>query len=75
MTRTFQTGGDITLAYPTPIFSRVMPKHRPVNDALQRLILAREKLAVGLQKSNVGGWHSENDLLKWDNPNVPIVFA
>lgn len=70
MSRTFQAGNDITLAFPTAVLSRVIPRHRGVNERLRRAILAREKTSPGVSKSNVGGWHSNNDFLKWDAPDI-----
>jgi uncharacterized protein (TIGR02466 family) len=74
VSRTFQTDDHITLAYPTPVHSRVMPGHGHVNTRLREVILEHERGEPGLRKSNIGGWHSETDLLKWNCAEIATVL-
>lgn len=61
------------LTYATPILARVVPDHITVNENLSALILDREITSNGLNKSNVGGWHSQEDFLKWGTTDVEVV--
>ena len=61
---------DVVLAFPTPISCRVIPEADTVNQRLQRIILERMDESGGVRKSNVNGWHSEEDLFQWPNPEV-----
>ncbi len=42
------------------------------NRGLTRRVLEREAQDQGdtIQRSNVGGWHSQSDLLRWDTPRL-----
>ena len=56
----------------------VLERHfeaEPLNRQLSARILAREQAESGLQRSNVGGWHSENDFLKWEGAEPGELFA
>jgi len=70
MSRTVHIEDDILLAYTTPILARVVPDHQGVNKILRTLILECESAAPGLKKSNIGGWHSDEDFLQWDSESV-----
>jgi len=70
MSRTIQIEDDIMLAYTTPILARVVPDHKRVNGHLRTQILDCEATDPGLKKSNIGGWHSNEDFLLWDSDAV-----
>ena len=57
-------------AFPTPLYRRVWTGVDDVNEALRQLILARMPDTPQDHRSNVGGWHSANDLLSWDAPEI-----
>ncbi len=59
---------DITLTFGVPIMIHMVPGAAPFNDGLKRLILARETAGGG--KSNAGGWHSDETLLSWPEPEI-----
>ncbi len=46
------------------------PDHGPVNAELEGLILDRMKTSSGMTRSNVGGWHSDEELITWPAPAV-----
>ena len=63
----------VVLAFPTPIYHFVRPDTEPVNRALLRMVLAREKKAPSSARSNIGGWQSGYDLLSWPGPEIELL--
>jgi uncharacterized protein (TIGR02466 family) len=51
----------------------VWPESDALNGALTDIVLAAEKKSSGITRSNVGGWHSSNDLLEWDAAPIRIL--
>jgi uncharacterized protein (TIGR02466 family) len=68
----FKTGEPVMLGFATPIFLHRWPEAEtgPVNRALKAAILARRDQTPGEKISNVGGWQSNNDLMRWQVPEV-----
>lgn len=62
--------GDVLLAFSTPIFARQWPNSEALNRDLQALVLEKERSSPGANKSNIGGWHSEDDLFQWGGPAI-----
>jgi hypothetical protein len=58
-------GPDISFAFPTPLLRRHLPEAATLNPGLERAILQRMQGEAGRQMSNVGGWHSQGELLGW----------
>lgn len=58
------------MAFGTPISSYEWPASESLNESLREMILAKEAESDGLKRSNIGGWHSENDLLAWEGPAI-----
>jgi hypothetical protein len=52
------------LAFPAPIARYRAPKAEVVNPRLREIVLARAAAAEGIRRSDVGGWHSKDDLLE-----------
>jgi uncharacterized protein (TIGR02466 family) len=73
MKTSYPIAESIELSFATPIFKRVWPGSEPVNAGLRRIVLAREADDHGVQRSNVGGWHSKEDLLDWPHPEVDAL--
>jgi putative 2-oxoglutarate-Fe(II)-dependent oxygenase superfamily protein len=48
--------------FPTPLFVLPLPELAEVNSELTARLLAERQASPGLQRSNVGGWHSRPDL-------------
>ncbi len=73
--RYVDSGEPVVLAFPTPIFRHCWPEDEvaPVNEALKAAILARRERAPSSSLSNVGGWQSESDLMKWPVPEVEYL--
>jgi uncharacterized protein (TIGR02466 family) len=54
------------MAFGTPVIAYPWPDSDTLNSALRELILAKQKDSAGLQRSNIGGWHSGTELFTWD---------
>jgi uncharacterized protein (TIGR02466 family) len=61
---------DITLTFGVPVMIHMVPGAAAFNDGLRRVILARESGDAGRSKSNAGGWHSDETLLSWPEPEI-----
>lgn len=59
----FNARQDTIHAFSTPIFGLRLTDPEPLNRDLKALILADERADPGIQRSNVGGWHSREDFL------------
>ncbi|WPZ33410.1 TIGR02466 family protein [Thalassobaculum sp. OXR-137] len=66
----FQVAQDLVMAFPTPILKIRVPEAAQINPGLRSQILDRERSEPGQVRSNVGGWHSNDDLLDWPGPEV-----
>jgi uncharacterized protein (TIGR02466 family) len=66
-------GQDIRLAFNVPLLIQAIPNAEATNAGLRRLILERERRSAGLRISNAGGWHSEETLLDWPEPEVATL--
>ncbi len=73
MSITVGLGEDITLAFGVPLLLRAIPEAAQVNPGLARAILAREAQGKGVSKSNSGGWHSEESLMVWPEPEIQTL--
>lgn len=62
--------GNVLLSFPTPIFIRHWPDSDSLNRELRALVLERERTHPGVDKSNFGGWHSDEDLFEWGGPAI-----
>lgn len=62
--------GAIGFAFPTPILRKQFPDTAETNAALHALALEREKSSPGVGRSNVGGWHSAEDVFDWPGPAI-----
>lgn len=55
--------------FATPILKARTPQTEHLNSALKQVIAAeRAKNPAGINRSNLGGWHSEIDMLAWGGP-------
>ena len=63
------------LIYSCPIFQHVFKDSKQLNDQLKKMLLTKEQampeLNTGdINRSNVAGWKSKDDLLKWEEPGI-----
>lgn len=65
-------GDRFTLAFPTPIYHRQWPDD-DVNARLREIVLAKRAADPGIKVAQVGGWHSNTDLLHWPDPVVAVL--
>ncbi len=69
--RNHYTGpGNVLLTFATPILQRVFDNSAELNAGLTRIVLEREKTIPSAGRSNVGGWHSKDDLFDWPYPEI-----
>lgn len=57
--------GAVSFAFPTPVLQKQFEGTEATNAELLALVLEREKLSSTVGRSNVGGWHSAEDLFEW----------
>src|SRR5215831_18034306 len=63
----------LVMAFGTPVLSYAWPDSDALNSALAGLVLAAQDKSGGITRSNVGGWHSSNDLLEWDAAPIRVL--
>ena len=63
---------EVKNAFPTPIVMTQLPDYEKINQKLKKIILAREKKTGKARdySSNIGGWHSDRDMIKWGGKQV-----
>jgi uncharacterized protein (TIGR02466 family) len=61
--------------FPTRFFRRRYDGLDGFNRRMKEIILEKEAASegAGITRSNVGGWHSNSDLLRWGNPEIKIL--
>ena len=65
MTQILRLQAQILGAFETPIAIVRVANAAPLVASLRELILAKRASHPGVTRSNVGGWHSEADMLNW----------
>ena len=63
-------GHEVNRAFWTPIVVRALPETSATNQELEKAILDRRAQDEGVTRSNVGGWESDNALLRWGGDAV-----
>ncbi len=63
----------IALAFATLVGRFQFPETENVNASLLRLLLDRESAIPTNNYANVGGWHSNGDLLDWPGPEIATL--
>jgi uncharacterized protein (TIGR02466 family) len=71
-------GPGLWITFGTPLLARQFPDTAELNKGLHRILLEREKshpeMRTGqLNRSNLGGWRSEPDLLEWPYPEIATL--
>lgn len=61
----FDSRTDMVTAFPTQFFIFQVDESERFNDALKDQILTKERDDPGVRRSNIGGWHSDDDLFNW----------
>ena len=65
MQLSFNPKTDLKQAFATPIGLFQLPNAGELAPKIANVVLAREKKEAGVVRSNFGGWHSDEDLLRW----------
>jgi len=65
--------GCLENIFSTPLFSHVLRNADALNAELRDLILERERTTPSVAKSNIGGWQSEADFLRWGGGAVATL--
>lgn len=61
----FDQRRDIMQIFATPLGTFSVPNAAQLTPRIAKVILAREKAEVGIDRSNKGGWHSDDKLINW----------
>ncbi len=64
---------DMLMAFATPIAQMRIAECDEINPGLRRAILENEVANPGNSRSNVGGWHSSDDLLDWPQAEFAVL--
>jgi uncharacterized protein (TIGR02466 family) len=68
-------GAQLTEVFPVPILQFYWDDSEWLNTELKELILVKEIQAEGISTTNVGGWHSQKDLHRWEGECVSILMS
>lgn len=71
----FHPRRDLSLSFATPIARMRVREAREINPGLRKAILDKEAASPSVTRSNVGGWHSTDDLLDWPGPDFETLRA
>ena len=71
----FQLQRDVLFAFTTPIAQVRLPGWEKINPILKEEILKREASDKGQVRSNVGGWHSGDDVFDWPVEGMDLLDA
>jgi uncharacterized protein (TIGR02466 family) len=69
----FDSRTDMVNAFATPFFLFQLDDSERLNAALKALILEKERSNPGVRRSNIGGWHSEDDLFSWSDRAIDAL--
>jgi uncharacterized protein (TIGR02466 family) len=61
--------------FPTRFVHRRFSGVAALNARLRQIILERAATTPGVTRSNIGGWHSQSDFLRWAAPEVEVLVA
>ena len=63
------------LLFPTPVWTIQLDNYKVINEEMYNFIKSEQiKDKIGINKSNVKGWHSKNFVLERDHPQKVISF-
>jgi uncharacterized protein (TIGR02466 family) len=65
---------ELTYIFPTLVLERRLADTAGLDERLAARILERERQTTGLERSNVGGWHSPADFLRWGGSEPDELF-
>ncbi|GJL92705.1 TIGR02466 family protein [Hyphococcus sp.] len=56
---------EISFLFPTPVMVTSLANAATLNAQLKQVIVARRAESSGVQRSNILGWHSDSEMLRW----------
>lgn len=62
--------GELRQVFPTVLMRRRLDGIAMMNARLREIVLGRMRQGAGIRASNVGGWHSEADMMNWPEPEI-----
>ena len=65
----------VELLFATPVITCRLPKAEQVNAQLEPLILRRMGKEHSVQASNVGGWHSDHQFMRWGGKSAKLLAS
>lgn len=68
-----QLNNGVILGFPTPMVRHEVAEAERINAALRDAILDRARRQPSLDRDNVGGWRSSDDLLSWPVKEIAVV--
>jgi hypothetical protein len=71
---TIRVKKEFAFTFATIVLERQLSGVEGLNQRLRARILEREASAPSVVKSNVGGWHSAPDFLRWDGAESGELF-
>jgi uncharacterized protein (TIGR02466 family) len=71
----FEPRRDLSLSFATPIARMRVKEASRINPGIRKAILEKESASQSAVRSNVGGWHSSDDLLEWSEPGFETLKA
>lgn len=69
----FEPRRDLSLSFATPIARMRVKEAGDINPEIKTAILDREAQSQSALRSNVGGWHSSDDLLEWSGTGFAVL--
>jgi uncharacterized protein (TIGR02466 family) len=72
---TIRVKKEFAFTFSTIVLERQFSGVEALNERLSAKILEREANGPGIVKSNVGGWHSDSDFLRWEGPEPGELFS
>lgn len=71
----FKASGGVLTAFMSPVFHIKVTGAEALTDAVSQVILARQAIDAGVQRSNRGGgWSSDGDAHRWPSEDIAILL-
>ena len=61
--------------FSTPVIIHDIPEHQSLNQELRKLIIEERNRSDGINRSNLGGWHSDTNMTKWAEAPARVILS
>ncbi len=61
--------------FSTPLLTTMLGNHQALNERFKAAIYAQQDKNDGLQKSNLGGWHSHDNMMEWASNEAKVLLG